>query len=412
MWAQWVLLCASVVAPLSSASAQDGTLVVVTDPLGATVTIDGAEAGESPLRVGIAAGTHTILVQRDGYAPAERSVSVPERGVGQVFVRMQRHVVRATQLRLRFAEPRPPDLQVRVDGRVLQPFEWVASERLARITLRPGDHVVELVSGARVSMHSIRAPSEGGVIERDVSWRMASELPPRVDPPVAHAEDAGSSARDSESSGPGVVEGATRPQVACPPGTRRAVDRCVATRDRRPPQQSAGHAAATRREQTPADQRGVDEGSRFAVSVFGGPTYLALGARAGFSLPVDGVESWHLALAGEAVLEWFVFTTSLGAQYATSAQGKETYWLQAAIDVGIRPIVIAAGDVLLDARLGARATGAFRLTTEPAVLGDVGFFLGIALRVDRCDVVLTYGHGVLRDVFEDHVVSVTFGVTP
>jgi hypothetical protein len=46
------------------------TLVAVTAPAGATLAVDGqAAAGATPLTIDLAAGTHTVVVKRDGYKP-------------------------------------------------------------------------------------------------------------------------------------------------------------------------------------------------------------------------------------------------------------------------------------------------------------------------------------------------------
>lgn len=46
------------------------TIVVVTSPPGATVTVDGqAPLGATPLSVELAAGAHTIVLKRDGFKP-------------------------------------------------------------------------------------------------------------------------------------------------------------------------------------------------------------------------------------------------------------------------------------------------------------------------------------------------------
>jgi PEGA domain len=56
--------------------ATSGILVVTTDPSGATLSIDGARAGNPPLEVPLSAGQHTVLAQRDGYEDAQVPVVV------------------------------------------------------------------------------------------------------------------------------------------------------------------------------------------------------------------------------------------------------------------------------------------------------------------------------------------------
>jgi hypothetical protein len=57
-----------------------GTLRVVTldgkIPTWATLSVDGAPRGTTPLSLRIAAGTHRIRVERAGFPPIERKVNV------------------------------------------------------------------------------------------------------------------------------------------------------------------------------------------------------------------------------------------------------------------------------------------------------------------------------------------------
>ena len=57
--------------------AQTGRITVRTTPAGARVTIDGKDAGKSPLTVpNLPRGTHTVRVMRDGYTTIERRVVI------------------------------------------------------------------------------------------------------------------------------------------------------------------------------------------------------------------------------------------------------------------------------------------------------------------------------------------------
>jgi serine/threonine-protein kinase len=60
-----------------SAPAAPEPLRIETDPSGAQVVVDGADAGTTPVAVGsLAPGLHVVRVTRDGYAPAELSVEL------------------------------------------------------------------------------------------------------------------------------------------------------------------------------------------------------------------------------------------------------------------------------------------------------------------------------------------------
>jgi|HubBroStandDraft_2_1064218.scaffolds.fasta_scaffold101720_2 hypothetical protein len=50
-------------------------VTVVTEPAGATVTVDGKPApGATPLSIELRAGAHTLVVSRPGYAPESRAI--------------------------------------------------------------------------------------------------------------------------------------------------------------------------------------------------------------------------------------------------------------------------------------------------------------------------------------------------
>jgi hypothetical protein len=54
-----------------------GSLSVITDPAGATIFIDGVQQGISPATIpGISAGTHTMLLKRDGYQDLTLPVTI------------------------------------------------------------------------------------------------------------------------------------------------------------------------------------------------------------------------------------------------------------------------------------------------------------------------------------------------
>lgn len=59
-----------------SIAAAAGTLRVTGAPYGAAISVDGEDAGTIPARLALAAGTHTVRVTRDGYAPYETTVEV------------------------------------------------------------------------------------------------------------------------------------------------------------------------------------------------------------------------------------------------------------------------------------------------------------------------------------------------
>jgi hypothetical protein len=54
-----------------------GSLSVTTSPAGATIAIDGVQRGVSPATIpGLAPGTHTLLLKRDGYQDLSAAVTI------------------------------------------------------------------------------------------------------------------------------------------------------------------------------------------------------------------------------------------------------------------------------------------------------------------------------------------------
>jgi hypothetical protein len=67
--------------------AQPGSLTVITDPAGATIGIDGKNAGISPVTItDLAPGNHTVAITKDGYNPSEQQVTVASSLTRQVTV--------------------------------------------------------------------------------------------------------------------------------------------------------------------------------------------------------------------------------------------------------------------------------------------------------------------------------------
>ena len=58
-----------------------GSLSVTTDPAGAIIFVDGVQQGISPVTIpGLSAGTHTLLLKRDGYQDLTLPVTIPAGG--------------------------------------------------------------------------------------------------------------------------------------------------------------------------------------------------------------------------------------------------------------------------------------------------------------------------------------------
>jgi hypothetical protein len=72
--------------PTPPAAAADATLAIASKPVGATVTIDGAPAGQTPLTTQVSAGRHEVVVTKERYATTTMTSNAP----GQLRVELRR----------------------------------------------------------------------------------------------------------------------------------------------------------------------------------------------------------------------------------------------------------------------------------------------------------------------------------
>jgi hypothetical protein len=109
-------------------------LRIETQPLGASVWIDGRVAGEAPLSIrDLRAGLHRVRVAEEGYAPAELTFEIPE-GVSPPPLRfVMAPLFAPTEV---FSDPAAA--AVTVDGRP------VGTTPVERLTLGPGPHTIRL----------------------------------------------------------------------------------------------------------------------------------------------------------------------------------------------------------------------------------------------------------------------------
>ncbi|HXX47523.1 MAG TPA: PEGA domain-containing protein [Myxococcota bacterium] len=74
-----VPLALAVLACATSRAVSTGTTRIVSDPPGARVFVDDALVGETPVTVQLEKRTHRIRLEKDGFDPATRYISVHER---------------------------------------------------------------------------------------------------------------------------------------------------------------------------------------------------------------------------------------------------------------------------------------------------------------------------------------------
>jgi len=116
-----------------------GELLVRTDPLGASVTVDGKYVGRSPVSVpDLAPGTHTVVLQNDSGTQTERVIIENGRTASLVVSMGANKGAAAGWIRLEV----PTDVQVFENGRL------IGSSDFDRIMLPVGRHELELVNSA------------------------------------------------------------------------------------------------------------------------------------------------------------------------------------------------------------------------------------------------------------------------
>ncbi len=160
---------AEAVALAASLSTRVGSVVVVSTPAGARVTVDGEPRGSTPTApIRVPAGEVTIFVSADAYRDETRRVRVASGASATVTVTLERDLGAVGALRL---ESTLPDVQVTIDDVV------VGSTPLATtVPLAPGDHLlVAERAGYRTDRRTISV-----VLGAEQTVRVALEPDPAV----------------------------------------------------------------------------------------------------------------------------------------------------------------------------------------------------------------------------------------
>jgi len=126
--------------PAPSPDAGAGTIAVTTDPTGAKLYLDGAaQAKRSNATLDpVAAGSHTVRVEKSGYVAQERQVEVAADQTANMSFRFQPSADAAGTLVIRAT----PWATYYVDDKL----EGTPNSLSARIQVRPGVHIVRAVN--------------------------------------------------------------------------------------------------------------------------------------------------------------------------------------------------------------------------------------------------------------------------
>ena len=135
------LATTSPAAPVSLGAAAAGTLQVRTQPAGATVILDGKNAGVSPIVASVAPGPHTIAVATAAGSVTD-TVSVQAGVTTAVIIPLGAKRAAAAQ------GGGWMELRSRVDVQVLEDNRVIATSDTPRIMLPAGTHQLEIVNAA------------------------------------------------------------------------------------------------------------------------------------------------------------------------------------------------------------------------------------------------------------------------
>lgn len=135
---------------LRTLAARVGKLSISVSESGATVFVDGAERGRSPLAAPlvVSAGSRVVQVYKDGYLAAQATVSVPGAASSSVELAL-RPLAQSGRLRVKELEGRAVD--VLVDGIKVGVTPWEGA-------LPPGSHHVELAGAGDLGSQPVAAP--------------------------------------------------------------------------------------------------------------------------------------------------------------------------------------------------------------------------------------------------------------
>jgi outer membrane receptor for ferrienterochelin and colicins len=127
-------------AKLNELAPRVALLVITSEPAGATIYVDRKDLGghgETPATVSLAPGRHRILVEREGYEPAETEASV-RRGARTAVALVLHPIVGRVRIEAR------PSAEVRVDRAEDDAGPPDVRATPATLSLPPGRHALEL----------------------------------------------------------------------------------------------------------------------------------------------------------------------------------------------------------------------------------------------------------------------------
>ena len=121
----------------AAAPVTTGTVTVNTDPAGAEVLVDGTARGRSPIRLSLAAGAHTLVVQGAGGEPRTIPITITAGAEVSQYLELPKAGSGFGQLQVR---SEPPGARISIDGTP------VGKTPLTIVEIAPGEHSITLES--------------------------------------------------------------------------------------------------------------------------------------------------------------------------------------------------------------------------------------------------------------------------
>lgn len=138
----------------------DGNVQISSLPSGAAVTVEGRYRGQTPLGLSLAPGkSHRLSFSAPGHRPAEREVQLGAEGSQDLVVQLE-PILGSVVLAIE-----PPDAQVKIDGRVLEPGT-------TRVQLTAVPHRVEASKAGFATATATVTPRES--LEQRVELQLGS----------------------------------------------------------------------------------------------------------------------------------------------------------------------------------------------------------------------------------------------
>ena len=167
-----------------------GSLIITSEPEGATVIVDGEEAGATPIELQLPFSVHELVIEREGFYPEELTASLTADAPNQTLsLALRPEPPEPAFVRIR---SEPPGAQVEIDGNFVgptptDPLRVSAGNRTVRIVhegFLPWEDTIRARSGRTVDVDAVLTERH---VDAVLTERHASSASPDETPPVPTA---------------------------------------------------------------------------------------------------------------------------------------------------------------------------------------------------------------------------------